>query len=95
MTEAKSRTDLSWSQFLLAFLGSGFGAGLFDRLYTGSTGDLLLDLLGAAAYGGGFLIVLLLGWLILRSKRNPTPRRSLAIAAAVCAILVIAVSFGK
>jgi hypothetical protein len=102
-SEAQPRTDLSWPLFLLAFLGAGFGVGLFDQFYTERTGDLMLDLLGAAASGGGFLTGLLFVWLIywfgarviFRSKRHVTPRRSLAIAAAAFGALIIAVALVK
>lgn len=97
------KSDLGWPPFLLAFLGSGVAVGLFDQFYAGRTGDLLLDLLGAGAYGGGFLTALLLVWLIYwfgarlvsRSKRHATPRRSLAVAAAAFGALVIAVTLVK
>ena len=97
------RPDLNWPLFLLAFLGAGFGVGLFDQFYTARTGNLMLDLLGAAAAGGGFLIGLLFVWLIywfaarliFRSKRHVNPRRSLAIAAAVFGALMVAVALVK
>lgn len=103
MTDTEVSADLSWPLFLLAFLGAGLGVGLFDQFYTGRTGNMMLDLLGAAAYGGGFLIALLIVWLIYwfgarlisRSTRHVNPRRSLAIAAAVFGVLMIAVGLVK
>lgn len=103
MTDSEAKLDLGWPLFLVVFLGAGLGVGLFDQFYSERTGDLLRDVLGAGAYGGGFLTALLFVWLIywfgarlvFRSKRHTTPRRSLAIAAAAFGALVILISLVK
>ena len=98
MTESDAHADLSWPMFLVAFLGVGFGVGLFQEFYRGATGDLFWKVLGAAAFGVGFLSALLFVWLVywivarvvFRSTRRITPRRTLATAAAVFGAFVIA-----